>query len=205
MIRFRSSVLLCSLFLACSRSVVVHPSSHRETREAAMLNALRSKGLPGDWLVIRGYHATDNLVSALTNSPFSHAAVLDPERDQVIEAEGVGLHTTPTADFVKKAQRLMLVRAQWATIPERQGAAVAKARSLVGRPYDFMGLVGLNVPNRYYCSELAVAVYAPHVSRLRDHIPPVVPPDQLHYWGTVIWDSGAVGNMEAKEGRPTRE
>ena len=188
----RASLLVVSLSLACSRPVVVHPPRNREAREAVMLAHLHAKGQPGDWLVVRGYHATDHLVSTLTNSPFSHAAVLDPEKDQVIEAEGVGLHTTPTADFVKKAQRLMLVRAQWATTPERQGAAVEKARSLVGRPYDFTGLVGLNLPNRYYCSELAVAVYAPHVSRTRDHLPPVVPPDQLHYWGTVIWDSGAV-------------
>lgn len=192
MIRFRSSLLLLPLMLACSRPVVVHPPSHRGAREATVLAALRAQGQPGDWLVIRGYHATDNLVSALTNAPFSHAAVLDPAKDQVIEAEGVGLHSTRTVAFVQKAQRLMLVRPQWATSPARQQAAVEKARSLVGRPYDFTGLVGLNLPNRYYCSELAVAVYAPHVSRTRDHLPPVVPPDQLHYWGTVIWDSGAV-------------
>lgn len=159
-----------------------------------MLEAVTRLGQPGDWLVIRGYHATDNLVSALTNAPFSHAAVLDPERAQVIEAEGVGLHTTPLGGFVKKAQRLMLVRAQWATTPEHQRTAVEKARSLVGRPYDFTGLVGINLPDRYYCSELAVAVFGPLVSRTRDHLPPVVPPDQLHYWGTVLWDSGAVPN-----------
>lgn len=180
------------LLVACSRPIVVHPPRERVARETRMLEAVTRLGQPGDWLVIRGYHATDHLVSALTNAPFSHAAVLDPEQSQVIEAEGKGLHATPTADFMKKAQRLMLVRAQWATTRERQDAAVAKARSLVGRPYDFAGLLGLNVPDRYYCSELAVAVYAPHVSRSRDHLPPVVPPDQLHYWGTVIWDSGAV-------------
>lgn len=172
--------------------MVVQPPRNREVREAVMLDAVEKLGQPGDWLVIRGYHATDHLVSALTNAPFSHAAVLDPENNQVIEAEGPGLHTTPTAGFMKKAQRLMLVRAQWATTPERQREAVVKARSLVGRPYDFAGLIGINVPDRYYCSELAVAVFGAHVSRSRDHLPLVVPPDQLHYWGRVLWDSGAV-------------
>ncbi|MDP2877182.1 MAG: YiiX/YebB-like N1pC/P60 family cysteine hydrolase [Holophaga sp.] len=185
------SLLLLAL-VACSRPIVVHPPKDRLEREARMLEAVTRLGQPGDWLVIRGYHATDNLVSTLTHAPFSHAAVLDPEQRQVIEAEGSGLHTTSTADFVKKAQRLMLVRAQWATTPERQQAAVVKARSLVGRPYDFAGLVGANAKDRYYCSELAVAVFGAHVSRSRDHIPLVIPPDQLHYWGTVVWDSGAI-------------
>lgn len=190
----RLAPLLLSFFLAaCSRPLIVHPPQEREAREARMLEAVTRLGQPGDWLVIRGYHATDNLVSTLTNAPFSHAAVLDPERSQVIEAEGVGLHTTPMAGFVKKAQRLMLVRPQWATSVARQHAAVEMARRVVGRPYDFSGLIGISVPDRYYCSELAVAAYAPHVSRSRDHLPPVVPPDQLHYWGTVIWDSGAIG------------
>src|SRR6185437_6627915 len=131
-----------------------------------------------DWLVIRGYHATDDLVSAVTDAPFSHAAVLDPERGQVVEAEGKGLHTTPLADFTRKAQRLMLVRPMWASDAAARQAAVEKARSLVGSKYDFAGLVGLNAPDRYYCSELAVAVYGTKVDRRRDHIPPVIPPDQ---------------------------
>jgi len=188
-----STAMLLLGGLACSRPMAVHPPKDREVREARTMEAITRLGQPGDWLVIRGYHATDNLVSTVTNAPFSHAAVLDPEQGQVIEAEGVGLHTTPTADFVKKAQRLMLVRAQWATTPERQREAVEKARSLVGRPYDFTGLVGINVKDRYYCSELAVAVFGAHVSRSRDHLPLVIPPDQLHYWGTVVWDSGAIG------------
>lgn len=188
----RPLLLLPILLLACSRPVVVHPPRDREEREARMLEAVRRVGQPGDWLVVRGYHPTDNLVSALTNAPFSHAAVLDPERDQVIEAEGIGLHTTPLADFVKKAQRLMVVRSQWAVDPAVQAQAVEKARSLVGRKYDYTGLAGVNNPERYYCSELAVAVFRPHHKR-SDHLPPVIPPDQLHYWGTVLWDSGAVG------------
>ncbi len=175
--------------LTCSRPIVIHAPKDHESREARMLEALRTSGQDGDWLVIRGYHATDNLVSTLTNAPFSHAAVLDRVKDQVVEAEGVGIHTTPLADFVKKAQRLMLLRPMWATDPARQVEALAKARSLVGGKYDFSGLVGLDDPGRYYCSELAVAVYRPHV-RAGDHVPPVIPPNELHYWATVLWDSG---------------
>lgn len=178
--------------VGCSNPIVVHPPATRLAREAEALQALIRLGQPGDWLVIRGYHATDNLVSALTQDPFSHVAVLDPARGQVIEAEGKGLHVTPLAEFVTKAHRVVLLRPLWATTPERQQAAVAKARELVGRPYDFTGLIGLNSPDRYYCSELAVAVYAPYPSR-RDHLPAVIPPADLIRWGTILWDSGPVG------------
>lgn len=194
MAAFARTLLPLCLLMACSRPVVVHPGRDRASREAAMLEALHTHGQPGDWLVIRGYHKTDNLVSAVTNSPFSHAAVLDLEREQVVEADGTGLHATALPAFVRKAHRLMIVRSQWALDAATQRAAVEKARSLVGRPYDFTGLLGINVPDRYYCSELAVAVYGHHPAHRKDHLPPVVPPDQLHYWGRVVWDSGAVAD-----------
>lgn len=191
--RCRTLVLPALLLLgACSRPILVHPPPDQEARSSRMLEAVQRLGAPGDWLVIRGFHATDDLVSAVTNAPFSHVAIFDPERHQVVEAEGKGLHATPLADFTRKAQRLMVVRPMWASDPGLQQSAVEKARSLVGRPYDFTGLIGLNVPGRYYCSELAVAVYGSQVDRRRDHIPPVIPPDQLPYWGTVLWDSGAI-------------
>lgn len=183
---------LCSLVLlaACSRPVVVAPlpSSLQAHREAEALEALRRLGRDGDWLVIRGRRGTDNLVSLVTNAPFSHAAVLDLSGNQVIEADARGVHATPLAAFLGKAHRLLLVRPIWARA-ERPALAVATARGLVGRPYDFTGLVGLDVPSSYYCSELAVAVYRPWI-RPSDHVPPVIPPHELHYWGRILFDSG---------------
>ncbi len=184
-------LLLTLLASACSTPIVVHPPADRQEREALALREVTRLGQAGDWLVMRGYHATDNLVSALTAEPFSHVAVLDLERGQVIEAEGKGLHTAPLADFLHRSHRVILMRPMWATTAERQRAAVEKARSLVGRPYDFTGLVGLNVADRYYCSELAVAAYAPHASR-KDHLPLVIPPGDMHFWATILWDSGPV-------------
>lgn len=185
------TLALLGLLAACNHPVVVQAPVDRSAREARALEAVRRLGQPGDWLVIRGYHATDHFVALATNAPFSHVAVLDPEKDQVIEAEGKGLHTTPLPEFMKKAHRLILMRPQWATGPDRQRAAVEKARGFVGRAYDFSGLVGLNVPDRFYCSELAVAVYAPHASR-KDHLPPVLPPADMHFWATILWDGGPV-------------
>jgi uncharacterized protein YycO len=171
----------------------VHPVERRgdtdADRDAQVLSTLRTEGRNGDWLVARGYHVTDNMVATLTNMPFSHAAVLDRDADRVIEAESAGVHATPLAQFVAKSQRVMLIRPVWAH-GDASEAAAAKARTLLGRPYDFAGLVGLSIPNEYYCSELAVEIYRPWV-REGDIIPRPVAPGQLHYWGKVVYDTGA--------------
>jgi hypothetical protein len=189
--RAPSALFLVSLLAAaCSRPLVVTPPPEavRQQRQKHLLAVLRSLAEDGDWLVIRGYHGTDHLISAVTNAPFSHAAVLDRERDQVIEADHTGVHLTSLDAFAPKVHRLMLVRPQWAG-QGRNRDALLKVRDLVGRPYDFSGLVGINHPERYYCTELAVVGYRPWVKRT-DHVPPVIPPSELHYWGRVIWDSG---------------
>lgn len=175
----------------CSRPVTVEPprAAERAGRDEETLAGLRRLGRDGDWLVIRGYHPTDNLVSLVTNSPFSHAAVLDLANGAVIEADGSGIHVTPLPAFVAKAHRLLLIRPKWSR-EGRNVHAAAQARSLVGRPYDYAGLIGINHPERYYCSELAVAVYRTWV-RKSDHVPPVIPPNELYYWGTVLFDTGS--------------
>jgi hypothetical protein len=165
------------------------PSDTEAERQAHVLAEVRDLGRDGDWLVIRGYHASDNLVSSLTNMPFSHVAVLDRGNGQVIEAESPRVHVESLQAFVAKSQRLMLVRPVWSDA----GAgtiALTKARTLVNRPYDFLGLVGLSIPDQYYCSELAVEVYRPFLRR-EDIVPRPVAPGQLHYWGRVLFDSGA--------------
>jgi Permuted papain-like amidase enzyme, YaeF/YiiX, C92 family len=182
--------LFALLLSGCATPFVVTPPAAdlKAVREAEMIAELRRLGRNGDWLVIRGYHATDHLVSAVTDSPWSHAAVLDVEKDQIVEAEGPGVHTTALPEFVAKSHRLLLIRPDWAT--EKSAVeALMRARALVGKRYDFLGLIGLNVPDRYYCSELAVAVYRPHIP-VGKHIPRPVTPAQLHYWGRILYDSG---------------
>lgn len=182
--------LLAALTSACATHFAERPPADdvKAGRDAATVSHLRSLGRTGDWLVIRGYHVTDNLVSSLTNKPFSHAAVLDLDRDQVIEAESIGVHTTPLAEFVAKSHRLLLVRPVWADV-RTSVAAAATARQLVGRQYDFLGLIGVNIPERYYCSELTLEVYRPYIRR-EDIVPRPVEPGQLFYWGTILYDSG---------------
>jgi uncharacterized protein YycO len=151
---------------------------------------VRNLGRDGDWLVIRGYHLSDNLVASLTNKPFSHAAVLDVANDRVIEAEAAGVHFSPVAEFVAKSHRLLLIRPVWSDAASAE-AALKKARDVVDRPYDFLGLIGLGIPDRYYCSSLTIEVYRPYI-RAEDQVPRPVEPGQLMYWGRILYDSGAL-------------
>lgn len=183
--------LVVLLSLGCARPLVVSPppQATREQRAAAVVTALHAFGRPGDWLVRRGYHGTDHAISMLTNAPFSHAAVLDLERNQVIEADGHGgVHITSLEAFALASHRVWLLRPVWST-PERGLEATITARDLVGRKYDFSGLAGLNHSDRYYCSELCIHVYRPWIPK-GAHVPPVIPPGTMHDWATVLWDSG---------------
>ena len=190
MSRFLFAAIASVLLSACATPAVVRPvaADLKSVRDAQMLHEVRRLGRNGDWLVIRGYHATDHLVSVATNTPWSHAAVLDVDRDQVVEAEGRGVHSTPLPEFVAKSHRLMLVRSNWAT-DKSSLEAVHNARTWVGKGYDFLGLAGLNIPDRYYCSELAVAAYRAYIPS-GAYIPRPVAPAQLHYWGRILYDSG---------------
>ena len=161
----------------------------RAQRDPVIAEELRRLGRDGDWLVIRGYHLSDNLVASLTNKPFSHAAVLDLGNDRVIEAEAQGVHFTPLREFVAKSHRLLLIRPMWSNAASAE-AAMRKARAVVGRPYDFFGLIGFDIPDRYYCSGLTIEIYRPYI-RAEDLVPRPVEPGQLLYWGRVLYDSGA--------------
>ncbi|UQZ91101.1 hypothetical protein C4J81_18510 [Deltaproteobacteria bacterium Smac51] len=167
------------------RSVVKSPEAIAEVSVSEIRRHLHN----GDWLVIRGVTAADNLVTMATNMPLSHAAIYDLENDQVIEADGSGVHVTPLADFVAKAQRLLVIRPVWSG-PETSAAAVARARSWLGSGYNFTGLVGLSVPNRYYCTQLAIRAYEPFMADMPNPVPLVIAPGQMYHWGRIMFDTG---------------
>ncbi|OQX22903.1 MAG: hypothetical protein BWK80_28755 [Desulfobacteraceae bacterium IS3] len=148
---------------------------------------IRRLGMTGDWLVTRGYHATDTLVVNVTGIPLSHVGVYDSESGQVIEAEGKGIHATRLSEFVNKSYRLLLIRPKWSTAETRQ-KAIERARALIGKSYDFLGTIGFNFPSRYYCSELAIDIYKEWHGQ-SEHLPNVITPGELYLWGTILYDS----------------
>jgi hypothetical protein len=168
----------------------VHPLEEGAQREQtrAWLEELKGRGQPGDWLVIRGYKATDNFIVSVTNTPLSHAGILDAERGLVIESQTPGVIETDLSDFLDHAHRVILIRPRWWTAQVGE-EAIARARALVGSAYDFTGLVGLDDDERFYCTELAFHIYSPQ-QVARDRIPLVIEPGQMYLWGQLLWDSG---------------
>lgn len=152
--------------------------------------AVRAVLAHGDWIVTRGVHVTDNLVAMATNTPLSHAAIYDAANDTIIESEARGVHATPLLEFLAKSHRVLVMRPMWATDETRE-PAVARARDLIGSGYNYTGLVGLGLPGRYYCTELAVAAYEPFMENAPDNpIPRVIKPGQMYHWGRIVYDSG---------------
>jgi hypothetical protein len=193
------AILLLCLIAAGLTGCAIHPvetpltEANRQTQDRVVLKEIRRFGADGDWLVVRQYHSTDNLVSTVRNAPLSHAAVLDLSTDSVLEATAKGVHRTSLTEFVARSHRVQLLRPQWSTPANRQ-AALARGTSSIGKGYDFTGLAGWNHPDRLYCSELAVEIYTPW----RTGGPPIprpVAPDQLYHYARILYDSGPVGGL----------
>ena len=68
-------------------------------------------------------------------------------------------------------------------------AAVTKARTKLGLKYDFLGTIGLPSQSQFYCSELAVWSVGMGVDDAGQH--QVVPPRDMHFYGTIILDTGS--------------
>ncbi|MDR2340303.1 MAG: hypothetical protein LBF40_09275 [Deltaproteobacteria bacterium] len=148
----------------------------------------------GDWVVIRGVDKPANFIGSMTNMPFSHSSIYDAEKDMVIESEAEGVHYSPLSKYIGKAQRVWIVKPVWAT-PENRHKAVERARTRLGKPYDFLGLIGLQLPWAYYCTELVVDAWRPFMGGKEDNpIPRVISPGRLHHWGRVVYDSMEIGD-----------
>ena len=149
---------------------------------------IQEKGGNGMWLVNRGYRLGDDIVATATGSAFPHSAILDHKNGVVIEALWPGNVVTPLEEFLALSHRIALVQPKGWT-PEAGDAALAKARSQLGKKYDFGGILGLPGSNRWYCSELAAWCW----DRPADRLGPwhVIHPRRLLKMGTVVFDSGS--------------
>jgi uncharacterized protein YycO len=185
-INFLLLAILLSTACAGATKSVVSPDEALEGSGAAKI---RVQLQHGDWLVIRGFTPANNMVATVTNMPLSHAAIYDQENDQVVEADGDGVHLTPLTKFVETAQRLLIIRPIWAG-PETSRGAVNRAKSWLGAGYNFTGLVGLNMPKRYYCTQLVFKAYEPYITTLPNPVPHIIAPGQMYHWGRIIFDTG---------------
>jgi uncharacterized protein YycO len=143
-------------------------------------------GHDGDWLVIRGYNSSDYLVAAATNAELSHVGILDADNAEVVEAVSPVVRSVSLQGFLEGADRVLLIRPNEGDAGS--GAqALQRARSMIGKPYDFLGTVGLPEREKFYCSELAAWSAGREVDR--DGLENVVHPDSMPNYGIVLFDS----------------
>jgi hypothetical protein len=154
---------------------------------ASWLAAIRALAGNGMWLVSRGYHLGDDLIAIATNSPLSHASVLDLDEEKVIEALGKGVVHSPLEPFLRESHRVLVIKpSNWT--PEGGQQALERARTMVGKGYDFLGIVGAPSTNHFYCSELAMWSMGAKVDRAGPHH--VLHPRHLDRQGKILFDSG---------------
>ncbi len=190
----KNNILICILAVFCILNAdpfikksdpVTHEIQNKEFYKNIIANIKH-----GDWLITRGYHISDQIVSTATWSDFSHVVIYDSLKNQVVEAEGQGIHTTPLKEFVDKSHQLVLIRPKWAVSSQVRSEAVKNALDKIGKKYDFLGTVGINDSERWYCSELAVYAYKKWFAP-EDKMPLVLLPSEMTDWGSVVYDSGA--------------
>jgi len=157
------------------------------------VHTVQKLGGNGMWLVTRGYHTGDDVVAVATNSPLSHASVLDVDSLEVVEAIGSGVIVTNLRKFLREAHRVVLIKPQGWTA-DKGRAAADRARSKVGAGYDFLGIVGAPQGKRWYCSELAAWSFGVKVNEPGPQ--GVLHPRNMHKLGEVLFDSGA------RDGKP---
>jgi uncharacterized protein YycO len=160
------------------------PSVDAQTR--AWQKKILRKGQDGDWLVIRGYSSTGDLVAAAGNADLSHVGILDATHGEVIEAVSPEVCALSLQSFLEEADRVVLIRPTGANrVSGRQ--ALAKARSQIGAPYDLFGTVGLPEEGKFYCSELAAWSIGREVDR--EGPEEILHPAAMSEFGTVRFDS----------------
>lgn len=151
----------------------------------AWMRLVRERAAEGDWLVVRGTHFGDQVVAAGSAAELTHAAIYDPERGEVIEANGSGVHRAPLRELLAQARRLQLVRPRdWS--PSAGHQAVERARSRIGHAYDWLGTIGAQSDRRFYCTELMLDAYR---AREQGWMPAgVIHPEHMQRYGELLFD-----------------
>lgn len=191
-----AAVLLVAATLGagCSHSMIVaRPDDPQlDTAYSEMFIAdLERNAQEGDIILRRGYAVLSDVITLVTPGPdMSHAAIYDAQTKTVIEAVDGGVRENNLRAYASGAHRVMIVRPSGLRWTERR-AAVDKARSAIGTPFDYAGFVGLDDPDRFYCSELVA--WAIDARGRGMHVPFLIAPGQLVNYGDTVYDSGERG------------
>ncbi|HWU91512.1 MAG TPA: YiiX/YebB-like N1pC/P60 family cysteine hydrolase, partial [Kofleriaceae bacterium] len=197
--------LVLALALAAPPACAVKsPLIHRPTDatvDAAITELwtaeIRRVARDGDWLLSRAYYATSDLIVLGTSGEaLSHGSIYDATRGMVIESIASGVREIPLAQFVQRNHLVIVVRPSNMTAADGR-AAVARARSKIGAPFDVTGMFGFSDPDKFYCSEL-VYWASQTAARTGSHERVVTPSDLMKY-GEVIYWSGTRDDAQLGE------
>ena len=176
---------------ACgARSVVAkRPTSKRVNADVTNMWAaeIQRVAQDGDWILLRSYAFVGDGIAAVTRGEdVSHSAVYDAKRGTIIEGVSPIVREVPLRKVLHTSRLAIVVRPNLSA-KERKKALV-RARSTVGAKYDWGGLVGLDDPDKFYCSELLF--WAGRFEEKGHARPLVVSPAALINLGEVLYYSG---------------
>jgi hypothetical protein len=156
-----------------------------------------SQGTNGDWLLSRSYYLVGDAISKFTRGEdFSHAAIYDADKKTVIEAVGSGVREIDLEEFLHRNHHIALVRPNNMTPADRK-AALERARSQLGKPFDNAGMLGFDDPQAFYCSELVS--WASQTGARNKEQERVMTPANLLKYGTVVYWSGGRTNAQTMQ------
>ena len=151
----------------------------------------------GDWILSRGYYMSSDAISTLTiGEDISHASIYDAKRGTIIEAVGSGVREISLEKLIHRNAHLVVVRPPGLTAQER-ARSVERARSRVGTAFDTRGLIGLDDPNKVYCSELVW--WASQMEQRTGEHQTLITPAELMDYGQVVYWSGERTNAQILE------
>lgn len=198
------SLAVATLSLAaCDHSIAVHRPGDQKLDDAyttMWVGELRAHAQDGDIVLRRGYAVLSDIILLLTpGAPMSHAGIYDAKTHTVIDAVSSGVREVPDRTYLNAAHRWMIVRPTGLSATERR-AAVERARAAVGTGFDFSGFVGVDNPDRFYCSELAAWALGVRDDVFADEF--LVTPAELTAVGPTVYASVDRGELPTAQVDP---
>lgn len=139
--------------------LVSRPDEDRDrelTRQ--IVSEVESVAQHGDWLLGRSYSIEGDVVELASDYDISHAAIYDAKNRAVIEATPPRVRRDPIERFVDRNHRVMVVRPHGFNKLDKK-IAVRVAEGHIDTPFDWTSVIGLEDPERYYCTELVRVSY----------------------------------------------
>lgn len=182
----------------CGRSLVAKRPASVDVNAAVTdmwEREIRAVARDGDWILMRSYAMAGDVITLFTSGEdISHSAMYDARTGTIIEGVSPTVKESGLRDVIRHKRHIIVVRPHGLTEAQRR-ASVLRARSKIGAKYDWGGLIGVDTPEKYYCSELLY--WAARVGP-RNTRPLVVSPAKLMEYGEVVYWSGRRDDEQMK-------